>query len=88
MFYLYILKSLGLNKIYKGVTKNIDRRLKEHFGGQCQTTRHMRPLILIHVEICENQGDALKLEKYFKSGFGREIIQELAEVAKLADALP
>ena len=68
---------------YKGLTNQIDRRLNEHFSGKSPTTKWQIPLELVHVEICESRSHARKLEKYFKSGYGREIIEEVyAEVAK------
>ena len=87
-YYLYILKSVNKNYYYKGITNNLDRRLKEHFQGQNQNTKSKLPMKLIHVEICSNLLDAKEMEKYYKSGYGREIIKELAEVLKLVDRLP
>jgi len=77
MWYVYILFSKDKNASYKGLTKNLDDRLKRHFTGRETTTRRLLPLKLIHVEICEDRTDARKLEKFFKSGFGREIIKEI-----------
>lgn len=82
MFYVYILRSLKTGEFYKGITDNIDRRISEHMAGQSPTTKSRLPLELVHVEICDTRGEARNLEKYFKSGFGREIIREIAGVAK------
>ena len=60
----------------------MDKRINEHFVGNVKTTRNKRPFKLIHVELCESRSEARKVEKYFKSGFGREIIHEVAEVAE------
>lgn len=64
-------------RYYKGITDNIDRRLDEHLRGKCKTTKRMLPINLVHVEICANRQVARELEKFFKSGFGREIISEI-----------
>ena len=64
--YVYIIRIDGKN--YTGITKNLDRRLKEH--------SRKGTLLLIHVEITENYVQARELEKFFKSGFGREILKE------------
>lgn len=45
--------------------------------GQCSSTKKILPIELVHVEICQNRIEARKMEKYFKSGYGREIIEEL-----------
>lgn len=89
MWYVYILYNPIRKISYKGLTNNIDRRLLEHESGQNKKTRYLRPFDLIHVEICSDRFIAREVEKYFKSGYGREIIKELCEyarVAKLADA--
>lgn len=82
MFYVYVLQSLKTGVFYKGLTDNIDRRLKEHESGKSPTTKRLLPVKLVYVEICDNRQAARELEKYFKSGFGREIIKEIAEVAE------
>ena len=83
MYYVYVLQSLITGEFYKGISNNIDRRLKQHFGGKTVFGKIKSPIKLIHVDIVDNSQNARKLEKYLKSGFGREII---AEVAELADA--
>ena len=77
MFYVYILRSLKTNEFYKGLTNNIDRRLKQHFNRKVKFTRNKIPLELVHVEICKDRKEARTIEKLFKSGYGREIIKEL-----------
>ena len=79
MYYVYVLKSLKNGTFYKGLTNNLEKRIKQHELGQCLSTRNIRPLVLIHVEICSNRIEARKIEKYIKSGIGREIIKEFLE---------
>ncbi|KKP87051.1 MAG: hypothetical protein UR89_C0008G0023 [Candidatus Roizmanbacteria bacterium GW2011_GWA2_35_8] len=74
-YYVYIIKGNN-NRFYKGITNNIIKRLRQHELGQNQTTRDMKSFELVHVEISKNRTGARKIEKYFKSGFGREIIKE------------
>jgi putative endonuclease len=80
MYYVYVIRSINGGKFYKGLTEDLDRRLVEHLSGKMSATRHMLPVELIHVEICLTIQDARSMELYFKSGYGREIIKELAEV--------
>ncbi len=82
MYYVYILRSLKTDECYKGLTNNIDRRISQHLLGQVEFTKNRLPLELIHVEICSNREIARKMEKFFKSGYGREIIREIAQVVK------
>lgn len=83
MYYVYILKSLKTGEFYKGLTDNLDRRLNQHLSEGSKTTKSKLPLELVHVEICKTREEARKFEKFFKSGYGREIIKEIAEVVKL-----
>lgn len=80
MYYIYILKSIKVNFFYKGITNNIERRLEQHSRGQVVTTKSKLPIGLLFVQICANRQEARLLEKYFKSGSGREIIREIDEL--------
>lgn len=80
MYYVYILQSLKTKEFYKGFTDNFDRRLKQHELGKVEFTKNKLPLRIVHVEICKTRKEARKLEKYFKSGYGREVIKEIAEI--------
>ena len=77
MYYVYIIKSLVNKHYYKGFTKDLDRRLREHANGQTSSIKSYGRFKLIHVEVCNSLEDAVRLEKFFKSGFGREIIKEI-----------
>ncbi len=79
MYYAYVLITNCESFFYKGLTNDIERRLKQHLSGQVGTTRSKLPVKLIFVQICQDRTEARKLEKYLKSGFGREIIREIAE---------
>ena len=39
-----------------------------------EATRHRFPVILIYYETCVNKYDALKREKYLKTGMGKRFI--------------
>ncbi len=82
MHYVYVLFSLRTNSFYKGITNNIDRRTKEHFEAKTAFSKNRLPLKLVHVEICETREDARNLEKFFKSGFGREVIKEIYHMSE------
>ena len=75
-WFVYILKG-NSNKIYKGFTSNLEKRLHQHELGQNKTTKKMSGFSLVHVEICKTRTEARKLEKFLKSGFGRETLKEL-----------
>ena len=77
MYYVYVLKSINNGQYYKGLTNNLKRRLAQHFCGKSATTKKLLPVILVFVQICETRVEARRLEKYLKSGYGREIITEI-----------
>ena len=71
MYYVYILFSLKDNQLYIGYTNNLDRRMKEHFGGKNFATKNRLPLQLIYHETYLKWSDAKRREKYLKGGNGR-----------------
>jgi len=79
MFYTYVLLSQKDREFYIGFTGDLDLRLKEHQGGSVESTRDRRPLKLIYYEACLEERDAIKREKYFKSGFERRFLRNRLE---------
>ncbi len=79
MFYTYVLLSESDKKYYIGYTKELKRRIGEHSNGLVASTANRRPLKLIYYEACLNETDAVKREKYFKTGFGRRFIKNRLE---------
>lgn len=79
MYYAYVLKSKKDGKFYVGATKDLRRRFAEHNKGLVEATRYRRPLILVYYEACLDEKDAVKREKYFKTGFGRRYLKNRLE---------
>lgn len=79
MYYVYILQSIKNGRFYKGLSTDLEKRLQQHFSGYEKPTKNLLPMKLVHVEICTTRIDARKLEKFFKSGYGREILKEITE---------
>ncbi|MCW9066451.1 MAG: GIY-YIG nuclease family protein [Ignavibacteriaceae bacterium] len=77
MYYVYILLSEKDNIRYVGYTKNLKRRINEHNSGSVKSTKNRRPLKLIYSEEYESKGDAMKREKFFKSGLGRSFLKSI-----------
>ena len=75
MYYTYVLLSEKDNAFYVGFTKDLKERFKEHQGGKVPSTKKRRPLKLIYYEACLNEIDAIKREKYFKTGFERRFLK-------------
>jgi putative endonuclease len=79
MYYVYILRSEKDNKFYTGITHNLIRRLKQHNIGHKATisTINRGPFSLIFAQECSSREEAIILEKILKSGYGREIRDQL-----------
>ena len=79
MYYTYVLMSKKDGNFYIGYTNNLETRIEEHQRGKVKSTAQRIPLKLIYYEACLSENDALKREKYFKSGFGRRFIKNRLE---------
>ena len=77
MFYTYVLISLKNNRLYIGSTSDLKRRFKEHNEGKGGVyTKNNRPFKLVFYEAFLAHADALKQEKFYKTGYGREVLRE------------
>ena len=80
MYYVYAIASIERNYIYVGLTDNVIRRFNEHNLGKNKTTKPYRPYLLIFTEECIDRGTARNIEKYYKSGVGKEKLKKLKEL--------
>ncbi len=76
MYYVYVLKN-NISKHYVGHTNNIERRIIEHNSGMSPYTKNKGPWEIIYTETYESRGEAMKREKFLKSGKGREFIKSI-----------
>jgi putative endonuclease len=78
MFILYALYSESFDKIYVGMTSNIEERFKSH--NELSTkgwTKSFRPWKIIYQEEHASKIEALKREKQLKGAAGRSFIRSL-----------
>jgi len=75
MFFVYIIKSTIDNRLYKGFTTDLERRIKEHNSGKNKSTSPYKPWNLVYFEKFTDRIEARKREKYFKTGIGREFLK-------------
>lgn len=59
------------------MTADIEERFNRHNNGREKTTRPYTPFILVYTEECKDRTEARKLEKYWKSGIGKEKLKML-----------
>ena len=83
-YFVYILKSLELDKIYVGISNEPDRRLKEHNSGKSIFTRKFMPWKIVYKEELDSRKLAREREKYFKSAAGRRRIKIILSNAPVA----
>ncbi len=75
MYYVYVLRSRKDGRLYKGMADDLQRRLKQHNGGQNRSTKGFLPWDLAYYERFQTRAEARSREKYFKSGIGREFLK-------------
>jgi putative endonuclease len=75
-FYTYVLRSINFDRNYIGFTSNLEERLKQHNSGKTKSTKPYKPWVLLFFEEHGSKEDALKREKWLKSGIGRDYIKD------------
>jgi putative endonuclease len=76
MFFVYVLKSKIDGRLYKGMTDNLERRIKEHNFGKVKSTKGYAPWDLVYSEVFDSRIEARLREVFLKSGIGREFLKE------------
>jgi len=79
MYFVYILYSKKVRKLYIGFTRNLSKRIKAHNEGKSSATKNWLSLILIYAELYRNKKDALRRERFFKTGWGRRYVRKILE---------
>lgn len=77
MYYVYILRSISSGNLYKGSTGDLKQRLKRHNDGKVRSTKSLKPFELIYYEAFQSKTDALREEKFLKTGKGKERVRYL-----------
>lgn len=75
-FYVYVLRSIDFERNYIGFTKDINIRLKQHNSGKTRSTKPYKPWKLLFFETYSTKIEAIKREKFLKTGKGREYIKK------------
>jgi predicted GIY-YIG superfamily endonuclease len=84
MITIYVLQSLKANIRYVGITKDLNKRLKEHNAGKSTYTSSYRPWKIIYTESAIDFTDARKREKYLKSAAGKKFLQKILPDSSLS----
>ena len=76
MFYIYVLKSLKDGIRYVGSGEDYQERLRRHNKGNYRFTKGHLPWKVVYTESYETRAEAVRREKFLKSGLGREFLNK------------
>jgi len=77
LYYVYVIESKE-GFTYKGMTDNLERRLVEHNNKALSFwTKRGTDWKLIYKEEFDNKTEALKRERWLKTGVGREYLKKV-----------
>ncbi len=76
MFEVYILKSLDDGIRYTGSGENAEERLRRHNKGDYRFTKGHRPWKIIYKEQYETRSEAVRRERFLKTGSGRKWLDD------------
>ncbi len=80
MYFVYVIQSIIDGMRYTGSTsKEPKQRLKEHNSGSNKWTKGHKPFKMVHFEAFSGKTEAIKKEKFLKSGAGRKYIDEIVK---------
>ncbi|MBL7053345.1 MAG: GIY-YIG nuclease family protein [Candidatus Portnoybacteria bacterium] len=76
MWYTYILISFKNKKLYVGYTSDLKKRFERHNSRQGgKYTSRNSPFSLVYYEAFLTKEEAVKQEKFYKSGYGKEVLK-------------
>jgi putative endonuclease len=74
-FWVYVIVSETTSRRYVGQTDNLDRRVAEHnckdHNPRKHTSRNAGPWRLVHREAFDTRSEAVRRERWLKTGIGR-----------------
>lgn len=77
LYKVYVLYAISYDKLYVGLTNSLTDRLALHNSDSSEEwTTEYQPWTLIHMEIFNNEYEALLRETYLKSAPGQKYIRE------------
>ncbi len=77
MCYVYAIQSQVDQRIYVGMTVDLENRLNEHNKEKTKSTEHFIPWKIIYFDRCNSRTEARAREKYWKAGSGKEKLKKL-----------
>ncbi len=75
MYYVYFLKNQKNDDLYIGSTENLDDRIALHNAGRVKSTKFCRPWQLAGYEEYNSRNEAVRREKFLKTGQQKELLR-------------
>jgi putative endonuclease len=72
MFHVYILRNVRSGRLYTGYTSDLTQRIGQHNNGITKSTKNRGAWELVRSEEFATRAEAMRRERYLKSGKGRE----------------
>ena len=81
-WHIYIVRCKD-DKLYTGITNNIERRLKQHNSGNgCRFTKYRIPVTLLFTQKARTRSAALKREAQIKSYPRKKKLEHIEKISK------
>ena len=77
MFHVYVLRSETTGRFYVGYTSDLPQRLGQHNHGITKSTKNRGPWGLVHQETFSTRSEAMRRERFLKTGQGREELKAI-----------
>jgi len=77
MFFVYVLRSETSGRHYVGFCSNLTQRLGQHNDGITKSTKNRGPWKLIYKEQFQTRQEAVRRERFLKTGQGREELRRI-----------
>ena len=77
MYFVYVLRSEATGHHYVGYTSDLAQRLGQHNNGITKSTKNRGPWVLVHQEGFMTKAEAMRRERFLKTGQGREELKRL-----------
>ncbi len=77
MYYIYVLKSEKDGIRYVGSGEDYQERLRRHNKGDYRFTKGHRPWRVVYNEKYSSRSEAVKRERFLKSGQGRKLLDNI-----------
>ena len=84
MFHVYVLLSATTGRRYVGSCEDVHERVRRHNAGHSKSTRYGVPWVLVHQENFMTRAEAVRKERYYKSGRGRDDLERFHDSAVAA----